>query len=102
MPRSYEVNRKIERISNVSVLDVELTTGKLTVWRKKHESGRVVDVLTTFFLAKHAQLKDVYGHIILFSKIKPGSSVTVDYVKEKDGRFIASNIVVTVKSQGRR
>ena len=34
-----------------------------------------------------------------FSKIKPASSVTVDYVKEKDGRFVVSNIVVTVKSQ---
>ena len=102
MPRSYEVNKKIERISNVSVLDVELATGKLTVWRKKHEPERAVDVLTTFFVAKGAQIKDVYGHIMPLSKIKPGSSVTVDYVKEKDGRFIASNIVVTVKSQGRR
>jgi len=102
MPRSYEVNKKIERISNVSVLDVELTTGKLTVWRKKDELERVVDVLTTFFVAKGAQIKDVYGHIMPLSRIKPGSSVTVDYVKEKDGRFVASNIVVTVKSQGRR
>ena len=96
------MNKKIERISNISVLDVELTTGKLTVWRKKHEPGRVVDVLTTFFVAKHTQVKDVYGNIIPLSRIKPGSRVTVDYVKEKDGRFIASNIVVTVKSQGRR
>ncbi|MCM8792519.1 MAG: hypothetical protein NC826_05215 [Candidatus Omnitrophica bacterium] len=96
------MNRKIERISNVSVLDVELATGKLTVWRKKHEPGKVVDVLTTFFVAKHAQLKDVYGHIVPFSKIKPGTRVTVDYVKEKDGRFIASNIAVTLKTQGRR
>ena len=96
------MNKKIERISNVSVLDVELTTGKLTVWRKKHELERVVDVLTTLFVAKHVQVKDVYGNIIPLSKIKPGSSVTVDYVKEKDGRFISSNIVITVKSQGRR
>jgi hypothetical protein len=102
MPRSYEANKKIERISNVSVLDVELATGKFTVWRKKHESERVVDVLTTLFVAKGAQIKDVYGSVLSLSKIKPGSSVTVDYVKEKDGRFIASNIVVTVKSQGRR
>jgi len=96
------VNKKIERISNVSVLDVESATGKLTVWRKKYAPERAVDVLTTFFVAKGTQIKDVYGNIISFSKIKPGSSVTVDYVKEKDGRFIASNIVVTVKSQGRR
>jgi len=96
------VNRKIERISNIPVLDVEFATGKLTVWRKKHGPERVVDVLTTFFVAKGAQIKDVYGHIMPLSKIKPGSSVTVDYVKEKDGRFVASNIVVTVKSQGRR
>ena len=87
-------------------------------------------------MAKGAQIKDVYGSALHLSKIKPGSSVTVDYVKEKDGRFIplekypvachgvehtsfnegegliprpsfltgfiASNIVVTVKSQGRR
>ena len=96
------MNTKIERISNVSVLDVELTTGKLTVWRKKHESERAVDVLTTFFVTKGAQIKDIYGNIMSLSKIKPGSRVSVDYVKEKDGRFIASNIVVTVQSQGRR
>ena len=102
MPRSYEANKKIERISNVSVLDIELTLGKLTVWRKKHESGRMVDVLTTFFVAKGTQIKDVYGSALHLSRIKPGSRVSVDYVKEKDGRFIASNVVVTVKSQGRR
>jgi hypothetical protein len=102
MPRSYEANKKIERISNVSVLDVELPTGKLTVWRKKHEPERVVDILTTFFVAKGAQIKDVCDNTLLLSKIKPGSRVSVDYVKEKDGRFIASNIVLTVKSQGRR
>ena len=96
------MNKKIERISNVSVLDVESATGKLTVWRKKHEPERAADVLTTFFVAKHVRVKDVYGNIIPLSRIKPGSSVTVDYVKEKDCRFIASNIVVTVKSQGRR
>ena len=96
------MNKKIERISNVSVLDIELATGKLTVWRKKHEPGRAVDVLTTFFIAKSAQIKDVYGSTLLLSKIKPGSRVTVDYIKDNDGRFIASNIVVTVKSQGRR
>lgn len=96
------MNKKIERISNVSVLDVELATGKLTVWRKKHEPERVADVLTAFFVAKGAQIKDVYGSALYLSRIKPGSSVTVDYVKEKDGRFIASNIVVTVKSRGRR
>lgn len=102
MLRNYEMNKKIERISNVSVLDVELTTGKLTVWRKKYEPERAADVLTTFFVAKGAQIKDVCGHIMPLSKIKPGSSITVDYVKEKDGRFIASNIVVTLKTQGRR
>ncbi|PIP18620.1 MAG: hypothetical protein COX41_07225 [Candidatus Omnitrophica bacterium CG23_combo_of_CG06-09_8_20_14_all_41_10] len=62
----------------------------------------MVDVLTTFFVAKGAQIKDVYGNIMSLSKIKPGSSVTVDYVKEKDGRFIVSNIVVIIRSQGRR
>ena len=46
--------------------------------------------------------KDGYGHIMPLSKIKPSSSVRVDYVKEKDGGFVASNIVVTVKSQGRK
>ena len=101
MPRNYEVNKKIERINNVSVLDVELSSRNLTVWRKKHDPERTVDVLTTIFVAKGAQIKDVYGHIMPLSKIKPGSSVTAGYVKEKDGRFIASNIVVTAKSQGR-
>jgi len=88
------MKEKIKRISNVSVLAVELTTGRLTVWRKKHEPERMVDVLTTFFLAKDVQVKDAHGYIIPFSKIKPGSRVTIDYVKQEDGRFIASNIAV--------
>jgi len=96
------VNKKIERISNISVLDIELATRKLTVWRKKNETDRVVDVLTTFFVAQDAQIKDIYGCTFILSKIKSGCRVSVDYVKEKDGRFIASNIVVIVKSQGRR
>jgi len=97
--QNYEVNKKIERINNVPVLDVELSTEKLTVWRKKHEPGRVVDVLTTFFVANNAQIKDVCGHIIHLSRIKPGSRVTVDYVKESSGRLVASNIVVTLKQK---
>ena len=93
------MNKKIERINNVSVLDVELSTEKLTVWRKKHEFGRIIDVLTTFFVAKDVQIKDVHGHIIHFSRIKPGSRVTVDYVKESSGRLVASNIIVTPKQR---
>lgn len=96
------MNKKIERISNVSVLDVELATGKLTVWRKKQGLEGAVDVLTTFFVARGARIKDMYGSMLPFSKIKPGSRVRIDYAKEKDGRFIASNIVVTIKTQGRR
>jgi len=96
------VNKKIERISNVSVLDVELATGKLTIWRKKYELEKTVDVLTTFFVVEGTQIKDVYGSTLHLSRVKPGSRVSVDYVKEKDGRFIVSSIVVIVKSQGRR
>ena len=66
MLRSYEVNKKIERISNVSVLDAELTTGKLTVWRKKHESERAVDVLTTFFWQNTFGLKMSTAILFLF------------------------------------
>ena len=97
--QGYEVNKKIERINDASVLDVELSTEKLTVWRKKHEPGRVVDVLTTFFVARDAQVKDVYGHIMHLSRVKPGSRVTVDYVKESSGRLVASNIIVTPKQR---
>jgi hypothetical protein len=49
-------------------------------------------------VAKGAQIKDVYGSTSHLSRVKPGRSVTVGYVKEKDCRFIALNIVVTVKS----
>ncbi|PIQ90598.1 MAG: hypothetical protein COV71_03680 [Candidatus Omnitrophica bacterium CG11_big_fil_rev_8_21_14_0_20_41_12] len=96
------MNKKIERINNVSVLDIELALGKLTVWRKKIEFGRAVDVLTTFFVAETVQIKDVYGSKLPFFKIRPGSRVNVDYVKEKDGRFIVLNVVVITKLYRRR
>jgi hypothetical protein len=96
------VIKKISRITNASVLYVKLATGELTIWRKKHEPGRIIDMLTTFFVIVNAHIKDTNGKALELSKIKPGSRVSVDYVKEKDGRFIASNIVVIVKSQGRR
>jgi hypothetical protein len=96
------MNKKVERISNVFVLDVELASGKLTVWRKKLEFGRAVDLLTTFFVAKDVQIKDVYGSKFPLSKIKPGCRVSVDYVKEKDGRFIALNVVAITKLHRRR
>jgi len=93
------VNKKIERINDASVLDVELSTEKLTVWRKKHEPGRVVDVLTTFFVIKNTQVRDIHGHITHLSRVKPGSRVTVDYIKESSGRLVASNIIVTPKQR---
>jgi uncharacterized Fe-S center protein len=102
MSRSFKMDKKIERISNVFVLDVELATGKLTVWRKKLELGRVIDVLTTFFVAKTVQIKDIYGNKLPLFKIKPKSRVIVDYVKEKDGRFIVLNVVVITKLHRRR
>ena len=64
------MNKKIERISNVSVLDVELTTGKLTVWRKKYEPDKVSDVLTTFFVAVGAKIQDTSGNALNLSQIK--------------------------------
>ena len=93
------MNKKIERIIDASVLDVELSTEKLTVWRKKHEPGKVVDVLTTFFVVKNAQVRDINGNITYLSRVKPGSRVTVDYVKESSGRLVASNIIVTPKQR---
>jgi len=93
------VDKKIERINDASVLDVELSTEKLTVWRKKHEPGKVVDVLTTFFVVKNAQVRDINGNITHLSRLKPGSRVTVDYVKENSGRLVASNIIVTPKQR---
>jgi len=93
------VDKKIERINDASVLDVELSTEKLTVWRKKHEPGKVVDVLTTFFVVKNAQVRDINGNITYLSRVKPGSRVTVDYVKESSGRLVASNIIVTPKQR---
>ena len=97
--QNYAVNKKIERINDASVLDVELSTEKLTVWRKKHEPGRVVDVLTTFIVVKNAQVRDINGNITYLSRLKPGSRVTVDYVKESSGRLVASNIIVTPKQR---
>lgn len=102
MYKRREINRKMERISNVSVLGVDLTQSKLTVWRKKHDSGRIIDVLTTFFVVKNTQIKDMHSNTLYLTSIKPKDRVTVDFVKEKDGRFIASNVVMVAKLHGRR
>ena len=97
MFKSYEVKKNTGRITNVRVLDVDLALGKITVWHKKHEPGRVLDKITTFFVTKDAQIKDVYGRALQLSNIKPDSRVSVDYVKESDCRLIASYLVVAVK-----
>lgn len=91
--------KKTSRITNASVLHVKLATGELTIWRKKHEPGRIIDMLTTFFVVVNAHIKDTNGKALELSNIKPGSRVTVDYVKESSGRLVASDIIVTSKSQ---
>ena len=87
------------RIINASVLHVKLATGELTIWREKHEPGRIIDMLTTFFVAANAHIKDTDGKKVELSRIKPGSRVTVDYIKESTGRLVASNIIVTSKQK---
>ena len=91
--------KKTSRITNTPVLHVKLATGELTIWRKKHEPGRIIDMLTTFFVIVNAHIKDTNGKALEFSNIKPGSRVTVDYVKESSGRLVASDIIVTSESQ---
>jgi len=92
-------DKKTETISNASVLGVKLNRRELTVWRKKHEGGKAADILTTFFVVTNARIKDTIGKALELSNIKPGSRVTVDYVKESSGRLVASNIVVTPKQR---
>jgi len=94
------VIKRTLRIANVPVLHVKLATGELTIWRKKHEPGRIIDMLTTFFVVVNACIKDTNGKALELSNIKPGSRVTVDYVKESSGRLVASNIIVTPKQEG--
>jgi len=93
------VIKNISRIANAPVLHVKLATGELTIWRKKHEPGRIIDMLTTFFVVTNARIKDINGKALELSNIKPGSRVTVDYVKESSGRLVASNIIVTPKQR---
>lgn len=97
MLNKYEDNKKTKRINNVLVLNVKLATGELTVWRKKHEAGRITDILTAFFVIVSARIKDVKGKVLTLSDIKPGSRVTIDYVRESSGRFVAFNIMVVTK-----
>ena len=56
-------------------------------------------MLTTFFVVVNAHIKDTNGKALELFNIKPGSRVTVDYVQESSGRLVASNIIVTSKSQ---
>ena len=69
------------------------------MWRKKHEGGKTVDILTTFSVMVKVHIKDTNGKALGLSNIKPGSRVTVDYVKESSGRLVASNIIVTPKQR---
>jgi len=92
-------DKKTETISNASVLGVKLNRRELTVWRKKHEGGKTADILTTFFVMVKAHIKDINGKALELLDIKPGARVTVDYTKESSGRYVASNIVVTLKQR---
>ena len=92
----------LKRIKNVSVLDVSLATGKLTVWRKKYEFDKVSDVLTTFFVAIDAKIQDTNGNALSLSQLKARNRVTVDYIKDNDGGLVASNVIVVHGSYERR
>lgn len=84
----------LKRIKNVSVLDVSLATGKLTVWRKKYEPDKISGVLTTFFVAVDAKIQDTNGNTLSLSHLKARNRVNVDYIKDNDGRLVALNVIV--------
>ena len=92
----------LKRIKNVSVLDVSLATGRLTVWRKKYEPDKVSDVLTTFFVAVDAEIQDTGGNALSLSRIKARNRVTVDYTRDNDGRLVVSNVIVVHEPYERR
>ena len=96
------------RILDVKVAKVGLGANKLVIKRKKAGAGKgrflrnifVIDA-STLITGKNNRtitLKDVYGNAIPLAKIKPGSRVNVDYVKENSGRLVVSDIIVTSKS----
>lgn len=89
-------------IKDAPVLDVQLATGKLTVWRKKYEFDRVSDVLTTFFVAVDAKIQDTKGNILSLSQIKPKNRITINYKRDNDGRLVASNVIVVDRPYERR
>lgn len=92
----------LKRIKNVSVLDVSLDIGGLTVWRKKYEPDKASDVLTTFFVAVDAKIQDTNGNALSLSQIKARNRVTVDYARDNDGRLVASNVIVEYRPYERR
>lgn len=86
-----------KRIWSVQVLNVDETKATLTVWRKKHEAGKTTYFLFTFLVPKETKMKSINGRAIKFFDIKSGSTVTMDYLKEKGGRLIALAIILADK-----
>ena len=82
----------VERLWSVEVFNIDITTGKLIVRRKKREADKITDVLTTFYVMKGTQIKDRAGKIIQLSELKAGDRITVDYIKENDGTLVAPMI----------
>jgi hypothetical protein len=84
-----------ERFWNTEVFNVDITKNELVIRRKKREAGKVTDLLTTFFVLPGAQIKDKAGKDLKLSDVKPGSKVTMDYLKESDGKLAAAIIRVS-------
>lgn len=78
---------------NVMILDIDPAKGKLTIYRKKREAGKVTYMLTTVFVEAKAKIKDANGKRLKLSGIKPRDRATLDYAIES-GMLIASNIII--------
>jgi len=84
-----------DRLWNAEVFNVDITKNELVIRRKKREAGKVTDVLTTFFVLQGAQIKDKDGKDVKLSDVKLGNKITMDYLKESDGKLAAAIIRVS-------
>jgi hypothetical protein len=84
-----------ERLWNTKVFNVDSTKNEIVSRRKKREAEKVIDLLTTFFVLPGVQVKDKASKDLKLSDLKPGSKVTMGYLKESDGKLAAAIIRVS-------
>lgn len=84
-----------EKIWNADIASIDTAGNKLTIKQRRFQAGKLQESTLTFGIPNTAVIKDKSGKLFKLSEIQFGNRVSIDYIKESDGRFTAQTITVS-------